>query len=714
MKFEDLDIKEFYDSSQSFVYGDFFNRILPHCNLYCRFGGVFSGNKFVQCAEGLQDFIKGNDGKMELILIPDFDDDDKEAFTEESKKKIITKKWKVELDKIEDVFKQNHVKALAWMIAHDKLEIKLILPQDENGKPLTKNELKDKSILNEVGIFFNQNDEEQVTFNGEFDLETGEVISINTSRSWNDNEKLRIDRDYEKFNRLWSEKNIFKIDGMVCKIESLSDELIEYFQELAPEKQEEIEMKKLPKLHPYQEDAVEKWKDNGGIGIFEMATGTGKTYTGIGCIKKLEEQHEKLVVIIAAPYVNLVDQWEKELADWYIPTIKLDKGWTKQIRNEISSINQASEKRLTVFICSHSKFARNELLNEVKFCKVPTMLIVDEAHHVGSGNSISDEDGIKATEGSRKGLISNYKYRLALTATVDRHHDEDGTEFLMDFFKGTKEISKVYTLDLEEAIRKKFLCEYDYHIHFVDLTAKEYEKYKIFTHKAMKYIFSKNPKIKSIGDSILMERAKVVRDAEEKIGKFIEIMKKIPEIKHLLVFCSERQDPHLVEILDNSEERLAMEHHDYYKISYNNPSNKRDRQKILRQFAQEDYKIILSNKVLDEGMDVPEAKRCIILASTSNPTQFIQRRGRVLRQFHDTYKDGTKKKYAEIYDILVRPNIEGMNKDSVKNERGIIKGQLKKITEMSKLARNKDECLKKIKEFKNNLPDDFFESDYEK
>ena len=113
-------------------------------------------------------------------------------------------------------------------------------------------------------------------------------------------------------------------------------------------------------------------------------------------------------------------------------------------------------------------------------------------------------------------------------------------------------------------------------------------------------------------------------------------------------------------------------------------------------------------------MDVPESKRCIILASTGNPTQFIQRRGRVLRKFRDTYKDGTRKEYAEIYDILVRPNIQGMEKDSIKLERGIIRGQLDRITEMSKLARNKDKCLEKIKEFKNNLPDDFFENDYEK
>ncbi len=717
MKFEDLDIKQEYDSRRNFVYGDFFNKILPHCNLYCRFGGVFSGQKFVQCAEGLQDFIKENGGTMELVLIPDFNEDDKEAFTEESKNKIITKKWKVELEKIEDSFKKDHIQALAWMIAHEKLVIKLILPQDENGKPLTKKELEGNDILTEVGIFFNKDDPDDfLSFTGYIDSEQGDTVRITTSRPWKKNETSQIDDDYQRFNSLWQENDTCKIGGVTCKIESLNDDLIEYFEQIAPKLKEEIpEQKKLPKLHPYQEDAVTKWHDNGGIGIFEMATGTGKTYAAIGCIKKLQHIHERLVVVIAAPYTNLVDQWEEELHDWYIPSIKLEKGWTKQIRNAISSINETSENRLTVFICSHAKFARDELLDELEFCEVPTMLIVDEAHHVGAGNSIPDDDGIEATDGSRKGLSKTlYQYRLGLSATIDRYYDDDGTDFLLEYFKGTKGISKVKILDLEEAIKNKFLCEYDYHVDFVELNPDEFEEYHILTTEMMKYIFSKDPKIKSIGDSIMMKRSKIIRDAKQKINKFVDIMKHITDVKHLLVFCSENQYGELEEILNNSLEKLGYENPSFYKISYNNPKDKRKRLKILRDFADEDYKLILSNKVLDEGMDVPEARRCIVLASTGNPTQFIQRRGRVLRQFRDKYKDGTKKDFAEIYDVLVKPNIEGMNVDEVKLEIGIIKRQLNKLTEMSRLARNKDDCLKKIKEFKSNLPDSVFDSDFEK
>ena len=66
MKFDELDILREYDSRRDFVYGQFFNKILPHCGNYCRFGGMFSGEKFVQCADGLQEFIKENVTKENL------------------------------------------------------------------------------------------------------------------------------------------------------------------------------------------------------------------------------------------------------------------------------------------------------------------------------------------------------------------------------------------------------------------------------------------------------------------------------------------------------------------------------------------------------------------------------------------------------------------------------------------------------------------------
>ena len=726
--FEELDINHDYNSNRNFVYADFFNKILPHCNSYKRFGGLFSGQKFVQCADGLQDFIKENNGKMQLAIIPVFDEDDKEAVLEKSIDQAITEKWKFELSEIKDTLKQNHVKALAWMIATGRLTIKLILPEDENGNPLTKEKLLKEDFLDEVGIFTNKHGE-ALSFHGRIDARKNQsdVIRIITSRPWVPKEKKQRNDDFDKFDNFWN-NDTWKIGDVTCKIKPLTDELIEYFKETAPEKPPES-VKKLPSLREYQNDAIEKWHENGNKGIFEMATGTGKTFTAIGCIKKLQNLHKKLFVVIAAPYTNLVDQWEDELKKWFIPSIKLEAGWTKDLRREIRAINKTTEDQLTVVVCSHAKFASDELLKNIEKCKIPTMLIVDEAHHVGAGNVIEDDDGIIAIEGSRKGLSKKYDFRLALSATIVRYFDVDGTNYLRDYFTGTQNESTVATFDLRRAINecsnckankdececgdfKGYLCGYNYYPFFIELTADEFDEYKRLTYKAMPYINSKDPVKKSIGQNIIIQRSRIIRDAEQKIPQFIEIMKSFPKIKHLLVFCSKRQNPIVDDILKNAPEILDYGRPAFTTIAYDKPKDKRKRKIILRDFANEDYDLILSNRVLDEGMDVPQAKNCIVLASTGNPTQFVQRRGRVLRQYDDPYLDGTRKTHANIFDILVRPNLEGLDDpEAHKLEIGMIRSQLARITEMAELALNRTYCMEKIMEFKNNLPEEVFEDD---
>lgn len=741
--FEELDINYEYNSNRNFVYADFFNKILPHCNSYKRFGGIFSGQKFVQCAEGLQDFIKENRGTMQLAIIPVFDEKDKEAFSESSREQIITEKWKIELDQIEDNLKQDHIKALAWMIVTGKLEIKLILPQDEDGNPLTREQLKKEEFLvDEVGIFTNKHGE-ALSFHGHIDAKKDEsdVIRITTSRPWVSKEKRQRNADYEKFEEFWN-NDTCKIGDITCQIKPLTTELIDYFKETAPEEPPDS-LKKLPSLREYQNDAIQKWQENGNRGIFEMATGTGKTFTAIGCIDKLRREHKKLFVVIAVPYTNLVDQWEDELKKWFIPSIKLDEGnWTKILRREISAINKSEESQLTVAICTHAKFSTDNLIKNIEKCTTKTLLIVDEAHHVGAGNTLEDVEKLIAdkkdlTQGARRGLSDEYDFRLALSATIVRYFDDEGTDYLRNYFSGTQTdsngepLSTVMKFDLKRAIDecsnckeskkncscgefKGYLCGYHYHPYFIELTATEFDEYKRLTYEAIRYLNSKNPAVKARGQNIIIQRSRIIRDASQKIPIFIEIMKSFSKIKHLLVFYSERQYREIDKILENSSETLGYSRPVFKRITHDSPKDKRKRKKYLRDFAKEDYDMILANRVLDEGMDVPEAKSCIILASTGNPTQFIQRRGRVLRQFDDVYLDGTRKIHANIYDILVRPNLEGFDDpEAHKLEIGMIKSQLARITEMAELAINHEDLEVKIEEFKNNLPEEIFEQHFE-
>ncbi len=719
MKFEEfLDIKPQYDSNKVDVYSDFFNKILPHCHFYQRFGGIFSGGKFVQFAYGLQEFIHKNSGIMQLAVIPDFEESDLDAFREKTISTAVSEKWINDLSKIEDELSKNHVKALAWMIGEKKLEIKLILPMKDDGTSYSRKELEETDLLEEVGIFFNKDDATDVlSFRGKTSTKKGIHTWIHTSRPWEDSESEKIDSDVRDFDNLWENENGI-IRGVKCKVLPLSDKLLDFFKE----ESKDVEIENLSLISPpspprdYQELAVNDWAENGHKGIFEMATGTGKTIAAIECVKKIHEKEENLFVVVTAPYRHLVDQWQDEFRKYNIIADRLENNWQTVLGNKVRS---ASSRKLSVVICTHAKFNSDKFVSGINRCKIPTMVIVDEAHHLGAGTTVVDddakEDKKESYENPRNGLIKKYQYRIALSATIDRYFDDFGTDFLEKYFAGTKK-SRIIKYGMKEAMDAGWLCEYNYHPYSVKLTDKEFLEYKEYTRVAISLLNQSDPAMQAAGRRIIMiKRAKTIRDAENKKEAFIKIMKKIGIPKYLLIFASENQFSYIIEILQNAEKYLGIYNPSFAQITAYIPSNKKERLVRLRDFKNGDIQILLSNKVLDEGLNIPEANSCIVLASTGNPTQFIQRRGRILRPFDGLYKDGSKKTHAEIYDILVKPEIDQFeNIDEKKTEKKMIARQLKKLEEMSDLARNRDtdEYNDFIKEFIHPFTMGYFENEY--
>jgi|APSaa5957512535_1039671.scaffolds.fasta_scaffold03848_2 superfamily II DNA or RNA helicase len=703
MIYSELDIKPSYDSRKTNVFDVFFNQVLSNSNYYRRFGGLFSAKRFALAAEGLQDFIKENDGMMELAIIPIFSDDDKEAIKKGiSVDAVVAKNWIKDLSEIKEKFQEDHLKALAWMIANKFLTIKLILPEHGDGTPLTESELLQQGIFRkEIGIFYNKDDNSLLSFHGIIDREdseVGELYSIDVSRGWISSEKEQIDIDHEDFGNFWDSDN-YQWGSINCKIVPLSEELEDFFKKIAPKTKKDIpDLKKLPVLRTYQTNAIDDWYKNNGRGIFEMATGTGKTFTGIGCIKKLEKTETQILIIIAVPYRNLVDQWKEQLSKWFMESIILEQGvWRQDLRDEVTFLNRTSDKKISILITSHDLFATEDFVKQIERCKIPTMLIVDEAHHVG-------------TFSSRRGLSKNYHYRLALSATIDRYFDDDGTDFLKQYFSGDSKNPSIASYSMKKAIDEGKLCKYNYYPFFIELNDDEIIQYKELTIRAAKYLSSKNIEERKKGEKLLMTRSKIIRDAENKTKCFIHILKEIKTLKHLLIFCSENQFDDVDGILSNLLKHCGIDKSLLFRrITYDNPSDTKERTKILNDFSNEDWDALLSNRVLDEGMDIPQARICIVLAATGNPTQFIQRRGRVLRVFDEQYKDGTKKKNAEIYDILVKPQINNLDDpDAIRLEMGMIRSQLSRIQSMSELAINHTDCTKKIEEFTYGLPLDKF------
>lgn len=693
MNFENLDVRSIYDSRRGSVYHEFFNKVLAHSSYYLRFGGLFSAKTFSLLAEGLQDFIKENNGYMKIAIVPVFTEEDREAlFRGISVDDIISNKWIKDLSEIKEKFVEDHKLALSWMIANKFLEVKLILPQNPDGKYCSVDELKELPILREeIGIMYNVDDQSQLSFHAFIDgdnPESGEISKIDVYRNWIPSESKKIEKDFNDLKKFLDD-DFYQFEEKRFLIRPLSQELESYFKEIAPKTKDQIPtLTKPPKLRPHQEDAVTAWVGNEYRGIFEMATATGKTFAGIGCIETVRKKEKNLLVIITAPYTNLVSQWKDELSKWSIQSSPLDSSnWTKVLRDEIDYLNRSKNEEFSVLIVSHDLFIKEKFVKAIERVKNSAMLVADEAHHLG-------------TYTSSLGLSPKYYYRLALSATITRYFDDDGTQLLRNYFGKT-----VFEYTLEQAIQNNLLCKYYYYPHFVELKDDEYLKYKDLTNKAARWLNSKNPDDRKNAEFILNERAKIIRDAENKIDCFREILKQMSHLKRLLVFCSEKQFDWVEDVLNNLEKYCGIGDSIHFRrITHDDPSDKKARMKILKEFAGEEWNVLLSNRVLDEGMDIPQAQNCIILASTGNPTQFIQRRGRVLRKYDDVYKDGTKKDFAYIYDILVKPKIDNLDPESIKLEISMIRNQFDRIKTMSNAAVNRDECNMKITEFTYDLP----------
>ena len=147
-----------------------------------------------------------------------------------------------------------------------------------------------------------------------------------------------------------------------------------------------------------------------------MATGTGKTFVSIACIREILKEEEQLVVIITCPFIHLLDQWQKNLKYWKYTSIVVHGSFTKwehNIKNQIYELNNNYKKNL-IILTTHNTFSSDKFVNLIKKIKCKTLLICDEVHGLGSPER-------------RNGLHETYIYRMGLSATPLRWFDEEGT-----------------------------------------------------------------------------------------------------------------------------------------------------------------------------------------------------------------------------------------------------------------------------------------------
>ncbi len=440
-------------------------------------------------------------------------------------------------------------------------------------------------------------------------------------------------------------------------------------------------------LWNHQIEAIHNWTENGSRGLLEMATGTGKTLTALGCLKEKIIRENKLLVVIACPFNHLVSQWERELEKIGIFSHKMtadstNPKWKKELKNALIDIKIGTYNYIIVLTThktmSSPKFI--DLINDASNKDNETLLIVDEVHGIGAPEM-------------RKGLISRYDYRLGLSATPSRWMDEDGTGEIMDFFQGT-----VFKFDLQKAINtinpstgESFLCPYEYKPYLVDLNYEEISSYNELS-KKIAQAYSKGNSL----PELISNRHEIVDNASNKYGSLKNILDNIPNIQHTLVYCSPRQIESVQKILNEKaiiQHKFTMKEGVHKRKEYGGISQ---REYLLKNFDKGVYQALVAIKCLDEGIDIPSAKIAVMMSSTRNPIQYVQRRGRILR------RDPGKEK-AIIYDLIVIPQPDLEDYEYKKVERKLIQKEIDRYREFASTAINHEDCLNVITELEKKL-----------
>ena len=699
----------------------FFNDCLENSREFDLQLGYFSSATISVLADGFATFISTG-GRMRLVINQIVSEEDKEAISKGVNGGFINCFDLTNFETLRqtfDEYQQQFFECLAFLIYNKRIDIRIIKPRNKKGIAHTKS-----------GQF---RDGDSVTsFTGS--------ANFTISGLFNNLEEIKIDRsdsiDKMVRNRIASQKEEFEsiMNGKKRNIEYLSpdklisaiqsnfgdkdiEELLDVEKKLRKikadkairEKQEQLDMVceeyEIEPRFPYpsgprdyQKTAFDNWKNNQQRGLFAMATGTGKTITSLNCLFEIYQRKGYYKAIILVPTITLVNQWEQECRKFCFTNItkvySKNLTWRDEVERILFNERYKTEREPEVsyiIISTYASYSREKVFKVLnQFDKRRLLLIADECHNMGSGSLVKRLNDIP------------YLRRIGLSATPERQFDDEANKKLNEFFGS--EGHYTYEYSMEEAIKNGVLCKYMYYPHVVRLTPDEMDAYVELSERIAKYFNYDKEKFDHIDEKLkmmLLARKRIIHKAARKLDVFREIIEKRSQekgnLKYSLIYVPEGNKPDYLsggddfdiieDIGDDNETNHLIDQYtkvvtevDEHVTVRKFVSGQQDREEILHDFSIGRLHVLTSMKCLDEGVDVPRSELAIFCASTGNPRQFIQRRGRVLRTHPD-------KKMAELHDLVVAPEVNPYS-NSYQMEKSLLKGELIRVINFSTLAEN--------------------------
>ena len=689
MSLKDVNLKIEYRSLIDNIAEEFYIPLLKEAIFYKRAVGFFSSTSLIEISKGLSGLI-ANGGKMQLIASPNLSEEDIEAIRKgyKNREKTIKSYLLKELKEPENEYQRNKLNYLANLIESGFLDIKIAVTEKESGLGMyhEKVGIIGDSLGNKVAFSGSMN-ESSNAFKSNYE-------TIDVFKSWHDdNDISRIKTKEDFFDSIWSNQGQGVLsyefndvtDAFIKKYKKSNIDCKSYHDasDSIPLVEKNLTFFKVPTdenfkgFYDYQKDAMDAWIKNQCCGIYDMATGAGKTYTALGSLAKLSQiLDENIAVIIVVPYIHLVRQWTEDINKFNVkPIIAYSGGdgrqWREKLYDAVEAYNIGAQKNFCV-VTTNATFSTPEFQKDIKRLKRNFCLVVDEAHNMGSARGMLS-------------LPATARYRLALSATIERHGDEIGTQALKKYF------GKIcIKFSLKDAIDKKFLTPYYYYPIIVHLNEEELDKYKYYTNLIRRALSAKDKDDERI-QNLMIRRARIIAGCQEKVDKIIDELRAFKDDHFILVYCGATKYDHK-DVSDDEDIRQIVEvtrrigQDLHMKVRrFTSAETNEQRQEIKEMFANKQIQVITAIKCLDEGVNIPAIHKVFILASSTNPKEYIQRRGRVLRK-------APNKEYAEIYDFITLPrplaDMRYCSDEEKRLEMSLIKRELERMDDFSSTAKN--------------------------
>ena len=645
--------------------------------------GFFSSDALADLAPGLATYINVTRHSLRLIISPVLRQEDQAAIKDGIESaEAVARACLEDMIITEDLLQQHTLKCLSWLMSTGRIEIRIALMPDALFHPKVWLFHVSDGVMAVHGS-------SNVTIAG---LRKN-VEQIAVSQSWSDpNQRYVSTKLGDQFQKLWSNEDDSCI--VVPIPQAIRERLLQDYRREVPPTEDDLRalyrkaarsIKGSPDKPPvvrrvkftiptglkfndgefaHQGRAVDAWCGAGYRGVLEMATGSGKTITAMLCAHRLNTERQPLLIVVAAPYVPLIQQWCDEIIPFGLKPVNLticdgNRGRAKEIGRVARRI-EFRRSRVEVIIVSHRTLCDSGFKLAIENIDCATLLIADEVHNLGSEGFITNPP-------------SFFDYRLGLSATPVRQYDADGTTAMFQFFGQV-----VFRFTLAEAI-DRCLVPYDYYVHRVDLTPDEMDQWTEITAR-----IKANAWRQESGEpdeflvKLFRDRHSVLESAENKISALEEALqdRDLRNLRHVLIYASDKAP----EQLNRANSLLRKCGIPFHQLTYEETVNRRATARIVDDFREGTLRVLTAKRVLDEGVNIPQVQTAFVLASTTVERQWIQRRGRLLRTCRDTGKT-----HAEIHDFVVWPPAATNMDDEA---RAVIRGELTRIQEFAKLARN--------------------------